>query len=70
MQRHRLKVICAPIPLTSLTDGVAAVKRTIGRTNGPVVVAGHAYADAVIAAADDEAAEATLFHSRELAGKR
>jgi hypothetical protein len=31
-------VLAAPIPLTSLTDDVAALERTLERTNGPVVL--------------------------------
>ena len=50
LERHGLKVICAPIPLTSLTDDVAALRRALERTSGPVVLAGHAYAGAVIGA--------------------
>jgi pimeloyl-ACP methyl ester carboxylesterase len=49
-----LNVIAAPIPLTSLSDDAAALKRTIARTQGPVILAGHAYAGAVIATANDE----------------
>jgi pimeloyl-ACP methyl ester carboxylesterase len=49
LRRHGLNVICAPIPLTSLTNDVAALSRALERTNGPVVLAGHAYAGAVIA---------------------
>jgi pimeloyl-ACP methyl ester carboxylesterase len=41
-----LKVICAPIPLTSLSDDAAALNRVIERTDGPVLLAGHAYAGA------------------------
>ena len=43
-----LKVIAAPIPLTSLTDDTAALRRVIERTTGPVILAGHAYAGAVL----------------------
>ena len=50
LQRHGLKVICAPIPLTSLTDDIAALTRALERTSGPVVLVGHAYSGAVIAA--------------------
>ena len=39
----------APLPLTSLADDVAALDRSLERTEGPVVLAGHAYAGAVIA---------------------
>lgn len=49
-----LRVIAAPIPLTSLADDAAALKRVIARTDGPLIVAGHAYAGAVIAMANDE----------------
>jgi pimeloyl-ACP methyl ester carboxylesterase len=49
LQRHGLKVICAPIPLTSLTNDVTALNYALERTSGPVVLAGHAYAGAVIA---------------------
>jgi pimeloyl-ACP methyl ester carboxylesterase len=48
-----LKVICAPIPLTSLSDDAAALNHVLERTDGPVLLAGHAYAGAVIAAATD-----------------
>jgi hypothetical protein len=44
-----LKVICAPIPLTSLSDDVAMLKRVLTRTVGPVLLVAHAYAGAVIA---------------------
>ena len=43
------KVIAAPLPLTSLADDIAAVGRALERLDGPVVLAGHAYAGAVIA---------------------
>src|SRR5580700_8251920 len=56
-----LKVIAAPIPLTSLSDDAAALKRTIARTQGPVIVAGHAYAGAVIATANDERVKALVY---------
>jgi pimeloyl-ACP methyl ester carboxylesterase len=56
-----LKVIAAPIPLTSLSDDAAALKRTIARTEGPVIVVGHAYAGAVIATANDERVKALVY---------
>jgi pimeloyl-ACP methyl ester carboxylesterase len=43
------KVVAAPLPLTSLADDIAAVDRVLERVDGPVVLAGHAYAGAVIA---------------------
>jgi len=50
LRRQELNVTCAPIPLTSLTDDITALQRVIQRTTGPVVVVGHAYGGAVIAA--------------------
>src|SRR5271166_3710272 len=45
-----LNVLSAPIPMTSLSDDVAALDRALERVDGPVVLAAHAYAGAVIAA--------------------
>jgi pimeloyl-ACP methyl ester carboxylesterase len=56
-----LKVICAPIPLTSLSDDAAALNRVLERTDGPVLLAGHAYAGAVIAAATDEKVRSLVY---------
>ncbi len=56
-----LNVIAAPIPLTSLSDDAAALKRTIARTQGPLIVAGHAYAGAVIATANEERVKALVY---------
>lgn len=52
-QLHRLglEVVSAQTPLTSLTDDVAAVQRTLGRVSGPVTLAAHSYGGAVITAA-------------------
>jgi pimeloyl-ACP methyl ester carboxylesterase len=61
LQRHGLNVICAPIPLTSLTNDVAALSRALERTNGPVVLAGHAYAGAVIAATPEKRVNSLVY---------
>ena len=37
-------VSAAPLPLTSLADDVAAVNRSLNRTEQPIVLVGHAYA--------------------------
>jgi pimeloyl-ACP methyl ester carboxylesterase len=50
LQAKGFKVIAAPIPLTSLSDDVKALDRVLDRTSGPVVLASHAYAGAVISA--------------------
>jgi pimeloyl-ACP methyl ester carboxylesterase len=61
LHKKSFTVIAAPIPLTSLSDDAAALKRTIARTEGPVIVAGHAYAGAVIATAGDERVKALVY---------
>jgi pimeloyl-ACP methyl ester carboxylesterase len=59
---HRgLKVICAPIPLTSLSDDAAALNRVLGRADGPVLLAGHAYAGAVIATTTNEKVRSLVY---------
>jgi pimeloyl-ACP methyl ester carboxylesterase len=61
LEERGLNVIAAPIPLTSLSDDAAALKRTIARTQGPLILAGHAYAGAVIATAHDERVKALVY---------
>jgi pimeloyl-ACP methyl ester carboxylesterase len=61
LTKQGLQVIAAPLPLTSLSDDASALKRTIARTNGPVIVAGHAYAGAVIATANDERVKGLVY---------
>ena len=47
--------------LTSLTADVAALNRSLDRTEGPIVLAGHAYAGAVIALARPERVKALVY---------
>jgi pimeloyl-ACP methyl ester carboxylesterase len=53
LREEGLRVTCAPIPLTSLTEDIAALERVLERTSGPAVLAGHAYGGAVIGGPDD-----------------
>ena len=39
-----VKAVAAPLPLTSFHDDVEALDRTLERVDGPIVLAGHAYA--------------------------
>jgi pimeloyl-ACP methyl ester carboxylesterase len=61
LERKGLNVTCAPIPLTSLTDDVSALARAFERTNGPVVLVGHAYGGAVIGAICDERVKSYVY---------
>ena len=56
-----IKAKAAPLPLTSLADDVAALNRSLDRTNGPIVLAGHAYAGAVIGLARPERVKALVY---------
>jgi pimeloyl-ACP methyl ester carboxylesterase len=56
-----IKVVAAPLPLTSFADDVAALNRTLERVTGPVVLAGHAYAGAVIAATRHEKVKGLVY---------
>jgi pimeloyl-ACP methyl ester carboxylesterase len=53
LRKEGLKVTCAPIPLTSLSEDIAALQRVLERTSGPVLLVGHAYGGAVIAGSTD-----------------
>jgi len=61
LQSMGLKVLAAPIPLTSLSDDVAALERALERTVGPVVLAAHAYAGAVIGVSVNERVRSLIF---------
>jgi pimeloyl-ACP methyl ester carboxylesterase len=61
LQQHGLRAICAPIPMTTLSDDAAALSRVLERTNGPVVLVGHAYSGAVIAAAREERVKSLVY---------
>jgi pimeloyl-ACP methyl ester carboxylesterase len=56
-----IKAVAAPLPLTSFRDDVAALDRTLERMTGAVVLVGHAYAGAVIAATRDEKVKALVY---------
>lgn len=61
LQKEGFNAVAAPVPLTSLSDDAAALRRTIARTQGPVIVAGHAYAGAVVGTASGERVKALVY---------
>ena len=61
LESRGLHVICAPIPLTSLTNDAAALSQVLERTSGPVVLVGHAYSGAVIAAVREERVKSLVY---------
>lgn len=54
LKKLGFEVIAAPIPLTSLSDDVMAVKRMLHRVQGPVILAAHSYGGAVMTATSGE----------------
>jgi pimeloyl-ACP methyl ester carboxylesterase len=61
LRQQGLRVTAAPIALTSLTGDAATLQRVIERTTGPVILAGHAYAGAVIAAVYDDRVKSLVY---------
>jgi pimeloyl-ACP methyl ester carboxylesterase len=61
MAADGVRATAAPLPLTSFSDDVAALGRTLGRVAAPVVLVGHAYAGAVIAATRSEKVKALVY---------
>jgi len=51
LQHQGFQVVAAQIPLTSLSDDVAVLRRVLSRQEGPLVLVGHSYGGAVITAA-------------------
>jgi pimeloyl-ACP methyl ester carboxylesterase len=61
LQAKGVSVVTAPLPLTTLADDAAALDRTLERVDGPVVLAGHAYAGAVIGATRSSKVKALVY---------
>jgi pimeloyl-ACP methyl ester carboxylesterase len=56
-----LDVSAVPLPLTSFQDDVGALNRALERAPRPVVLAGHAYAGAVIAATSSDKVKVLVY---------
>jgi pimeloyl-ACP methyl ester carboxylesterase len=61
LHQNHIKAVTVPLPLTSFADDVAALDRTLERVAGPVVLAGHAYAGAVIGATRNPSVKALVY---------
>ena len=51
LQRQGIQIVAVQIPLTSLSDDAATVRRNLKRVREPVLLVGHSYGGAVITAA-------------------
>jgi pimeloyl-ACP methyl ester carboxylesterase len=63
LRSEGVKAVAAPLPLTSLADDAAALDQMLERVADPVVVAGNAYAGAVIASTSDEKVASLVYVS-------
>src|SRR5262245_44513815 len=61
LKAEAVKVLAAPLPLTSLAEDVVALNHSLDRTEGSIVLAGHAYAGAVVASARPERVKALVY---------
>jgi len=61
LEAEGIEAHAVPLPLTSLADDVAALNRSLDRIEGRVVIAGHAYAGAVIALARPARVKALVY---------
>jgi pimeloyl-ACP methyl ester carboxylesterase len=61
LHQNHIKAVTVPVPLTSFADDVAALDRTLERVAGPVVLAGHAYAGAVIGGTRSPSVKALVY---------
>jgi pimeloyl-ACP methyl ester carboxylesterase len=63
LRSEGVRAVAAPLPLTSLEDDVAALDHMLERVEGPVVVAGNAYAGAVIGSTSNETVASLVYVS-------
>ena len=61
LQAKGVATIAAPLPLTSLSDDVAALDRASERVAGQVVLVGHAYAGAVIGSTRNQRVKSLVY---------
>lgn len=61
LQAKGVTTIAAPLPLTSLSDDVAALDRASERVDGRLVLVGHAYAGAVIGSSPNRLVKSLVY---------
>jgi len=61
LQAKGVATIAAPLPLTSLSDDVAALERASERVAGQLVLVGHAYAGAVIGSSRNQRVKSLVY---------
>jgi pimeloyl-ACP methyl ester carboxylesterase len=63
LEARGVATMAAPIPLTSLSDDIRALDRALERTSGPLILAAHAYAGAVIGSTRNDRVRSLAFIS-------
>jgi len=61
LHKEGIKAVTIRLPLSSLADDTAALDKALERVDGPVVLAGHAYAGAVISATQSNKVRALVY---------
>jgi len=61
LRSEGVRAVAAPLPMTTLADDVAMLEHVLERLEGPVVVAAHAYAGAVIGSTMNEKVAALVY---------
>lgn len=61
LRKEGLGAVCAPLPLSSLSEDVGALDRALSRIEGDIVLVGHAYAGAVIAATRNDRVKLLIY---------
>jgi pimeloyl-ACP methyl ester carboxylesterase len=61
LRSEGVRAVAAPLPMTTLADDVAMLDHVLERLEGPVVVAAHAYAGAVIGSTMNERAASLVY---------
>jgi pimeloyl-ACP methyl ester carboxylesterase len=56
-----LAAVCAPMPLTSLSEDIAMLTKVVERAQGPVLLAGHAYGGAPMAGVTHERVKGLVY---------
>jgi pimeloyl-ACP methyl ester carboxylesterase len=61
LREKSIKTVTVALPLSSLTDDVAALDAVLANVDGPVVLVGHAYAGAVVGATRSDKVKALVY---------
>jgi pimeloyl-ACP methyl ester carboxylesterase len=61
LRQAGLKVVCVPVPLSSLSEDIGMVAQVVEMAQGPVLLAGHAYGGAPMAGVTSERVKGLVY---------